>query len=268
MNKILELIAHKEFYGTIITIIVGYLVYLLIVNVLHIIINNGKDEFERKKRVTVLNLCDNIVKWIVWILIIVIVLKIFGVNTSSVLASIGVVGIIIGLALQETVKDVIGGMSIILGHYFVVGDTVEYNGFMGTVIDLNLKATKIQKFTGEVKVVANKNIDEIINLSEKKATHLIKIPTAYEEPKEKVEVAIARILVKARNLKAVSVVDYLGIDDFGESCVYYAIRVTCRQDKRWDIKREVLGIIKDEYEACDIKIPYHQVEIRKGKDIK
>ena len=268
MTNILKFIAQKEFYGTIITIIVGYLVYLLIVNILHILINKGRDEFERKKRVTVLNLCDNIVKWIVWVLIIIIVLKIFGVNTTSVLASIGVVGVIIGLALQETVKDVIGGISIILGHYFVVGDTVEYNGFMGTVIDMNLKATKIQKFTGEVKVVANKNIDEIINLSEKKATHLIKIPTAYEEPKEKVEVAIARILVKARNLKAVSVVDYLGIDDFGESCVYYAIRVTCRQDKRWDIKREVLGIIKEEYEACDIKIPYHQVEIRKGKDIK
>jgi len=268
MAKILEFISHKEFYGTIITVIAGYLVYLFVVNVLHVLINKGKDEFERKKRVTVLNLCENIAKVVVWLLILITVLKIFGIDTKAIVTSIGVVGVIIGLALQETVKDFIGGMSIIFGHYFVVGDTVEYNGFMGTVIDLNLKATKIQKFTGEVKVVANKNIDEIINLSEKKATHLIKIPTAYEESKEKVEVAIARILVKARNIKAVSVVDYLGIDEFGESCAYYAIRVTCRQDKRWDVKREVLGIIKEEYEACGIKIPYRQIEIRKGKDIK
>ena len=268
MEKIIEFITQKEFYQTLITIGVGYLIYLLIVNLLHVIINKGKDEFERKRRVTVLNLFENVVKWLVWFLIIVIILNIFGVNTTSLLASLGIVGVVVGLALQDTVKDLIGGISIIFGDYFVVGDTVEYKGFMGTVIDMNLRATKIQKFTGEVMVVANKNIDEIINLSQKKATHLIKIPTAYEESKEKVEVAIARILVKIRNLKPVSVVDYLGIDEFGESCIYYAIRVTCRQDKRWDIKREVLGIIKEEYDNCKIKIPYNQVEIRKGKDIK
>ena len=268
METIIEFISQKEFYQTLITIGVGYLIYLLIVNVLHVVINKGKDEFEKKRRVTVLNLFENVVKWLVWFLMLVVVLNIFGVNTTSLLASLGVVGVIVGLALQDTVKDLIGGVSIVFGDYFVVGDTVEYKGFMGTVIDMNLKATKIQKFTGEVMVVANKNIDEIINLSQKKATHLIKIPTAYEESKEKVEVAIARILLKVRNLKPVSVVDYLGIEEFGESCIYYAIRVTCRQDKRWDIKREVLGIIKEEYDNCNIKIPYNQIEVRKGKDIK
>ena len=139
---------------------------------------------------------------------------------------------------------------------------------MGTVIDLNLKSTKIQKYTGEVKIIANKNIDEIINLSQKKATHLIKIPTAYEEKKEKVEVVIARILVKIKNLKFVNVVDYLGIDELGDSAVYYAIQVTCKQEKRFDIKRKALAIIKEEYDKSNIKIPYNQIEFRKGKDIK
>lgn len=268
MEKIIEIVTKKEFYGTLITIGVGYIVYLLIVNILHTIINKGKNDFEKKRRVTVLNLFENVIKWITWAVIIIVILNIFGVNTTSIIASLGAVGVVLGLALQDTVKDLIGGISIIFGNYFVVGDLVDYNGFTGTVIDLNLKSTKIQKYTGEVKIIANKNIDEIINLSQKKATHLIRIPTAYEETKEKVEVAIARILVKVRNLKFVSVVDYLGIDELGDSAVYYAIQVTCKQEKRFDIKRQVLGIIKEEYDKSKIKIPYNQIELRKGKDIK
>lgn len=268
MEKIVEIILKKEFYGPIITIGIGYILYLLIINILHTIINKGKDEFEKKRRVTVLNLFENIIKWFTWVIIVIVILNIFGVNTTSIIASLGAVGVVLGLALQDTVKDLIGGISIIFGNYFVVGDTVEYKGFMGKVIDLNLKSTKIEKYTGEVLIVANKNIDEIINLSQKKATHIIKIPTAYEEKKEKIEVSIARILVKIRNLKYVNVVDYLGIDELGESAVYYAIQVTCKQDKRWDIKRAVLGIIKEEFDSAKIKIPYNQLEIRQGKEIK
>ena len=267
MDKIISILSIKEFYRSIITIGVGYVIYLIIVNIVHFIINRGKDEFERKKRVTVINLIEHIIKWLTWVVILIIILNNFGVNTTAIITSLGAAGVILGLALQDTVKDLIGGVSIIFGDYFVVGDMVDYNGFLGTVIDLNLKSTKILKVTGEVKIIANKNIDEIINLSQKKASNILRIPTAYEMKKEKVEVAIARILVKIRNLKYVTAVDYLGIDDFGESAIYYAIKITCRQTKRWDIKRAALGIIKEEYDKADIKIPYNQIEIRQGKEI-
>ena len=267
MDKIIDIISKKEFYGTIITIGVGYIVYLIIINIVHAIINKGKNEFERKKRVTVINLLEHVIKWLTWVIILIVILNNFGVNTTAIITSLGAVGVVLGLALQDTVKDLIGGISIIFGDYFVVGDMVDYNGFLGTVIDLNLKSTKILKVTGEVKIVANKNIDEIINLSQKKASNILRIPTAYEMKKEKVEVAIARILVKIRNLKYVTAVDYLGIDELGESAIYYAIKITCRQTKRWDIKRASLGIIKEEYEKAKIKIPYNQIEVRKGQDI-
>ena len=125
MEKIVEIILKKEFYGPIITIGIGYILYLLIINILHTIINKGKDEFEKKRRVTVLNLFENIIKWFTWVIIIIVILNIFGVNTTSIIASLGAVGVVLGLALQDTVKDLIGGISIIFGNYFVVGDTVE-----------------------------------------------------------------------------------------------------------------------------------------------
>lgn len=49
MEKIIDIIMKKEFYGTVITIGIGYIVYLLIINILHTIINKGKDEFEKRE---------------------------------------------------------------------------------------------------------------------------------------------------------------------------------------------------------------------------
>ena len=261
-ESILSFLAKKEVYGVAVIILFSIIVFRLGTKVIEKIIISGKDVYERKKRKTIVNLISNIFKYAVFILAIFFILSLYGVDTKALLASFGVVGAVLGLALQDTIKDFISGITIIMDNYFVVGDIITFNDFTGEVIDMGLKTTKIKKNNGEVLVVANRNIDAVINLSQKPANIVIDIPTAYEEKTNRVEKTITKILNEIKTIEGVKKdTKYLGISSLDDSCVKYTISILCAQDTQWQIKREVLKIIKNQYEKDKIKIPYPQIEV-------
>lgn len=268
VKAILEFLAKKEVYGLAVIIFLGILIYNLGNKLIDKIINYGKSSYEKKKRKTIVKLLSNVAKVIIYALVIFFILDLYGVNTKGIIASLGVASALIGLALQDTLKDLISGTDIILNNYFVVGDYVTYNNFTGEVIEMTLKATKIKNINGEVMIIANRNINQIINISQKKASLIIDIPTAYEEKTVKVEKTIAKILENAKKIKGVSEESkYLGISKLGDSSVDYTINIICAQDNQWQIKRDVLKIIKDIYDKDKIKIPYRQVEVHSNEKL-
>lgn len=199
---------------------------------------------------------------------VIFLLNLYGVDTTSVITGLGIVGVVLGFALQEALKDIISGISIIFDDYFVVGDIVEYDGFTGTVIEFGLKTTKIKKATGEVMILANRNIDKITNISKERATLLLNIPTAYEEKYEKVEKVLKETLKKAKETyKDITETEYLGIDKLNDSSIDYLIKITCHRETQWNIKREILKEIKLAYDKNKIKIPYNQLEVHNGTKI-
>ena len=177
-------------------------------------------------------------------------------------------GALLGLSLQDTLKDVLNGISIIFDNYFVVGDIVTYDDFTGTVIGFGLKTTKIKKITGEVLSISNRNIDKIINLSQEKDTVTISIPTAYEEDYNKVEKVLTKTInnIKDSN-QDVKEVLFLGIEELEDSSVIYQVRFTCKRGLQWELKRLFLKEIKIAYEKNNIKIPYNQLEVHNGKKL-
>ncbi len=258
----------KEIYGLAIIIFIGIIVYKLGSKIIEEIVNRGKSKYERKKRKTIVNLLSNVIKWSVYIIAAFFILDLYGVNTKALIASLGVVSAIIGLSFQDTAKDIINGISIIMDNYFVVGDIVTINEFTGEIIEMTLRATKIKKNTGEVLVIANRNINQVINISQKKANLVIDIPTAYELKSDKVEKTILKIVEEAKKIKGVSDESkYLGISNFGDSSIDYTISIVCNQDDKWQIKRQVLKLIKDTYDKDKISIPYQQIEVHYDKKI-
>ena len=89
-------------------------------------------------------LLKNITKYTVIIFLILAILTVYGVDVTSVLTGLGIVGVVLGLALQDLAKDIIAGFSIIFENQYAIGDTISINGFKGEVIFLGLKTTKIK----------------------------------------------------------------------------------------------------------------------------
>jgi len=268
LDKFLNIVLTKKVLGTALVIITSIIIVNIFKSIISRILIKGKTPYEIKRRKTIIDLIENIFKWFIYIIAILIILDFYGVNTKSLIASIGVAGAVLGLALQDTVKDLIGGISLILENYLAVGDIVTFNDFTGEVIELGLRVTKIKKASGEVMIVANRNIDTIINLSQKKANILLEIDTAYEEKNTKVEKVLMKVLDEAIVEKLILPdSEYLGINELASSSVKYMINIHCDQTKRYSVRREILKRIKIAYEKNNIKIPYNQIEVHHNGDI-
>lgn len=266
-DPLINLLKNKEVYGPIMVIAIAMIIYATIKSIVSQIINHDHaNNYMAKKRRTIIDLITNIIKYIIIIVSAIAILQIYNINTASIIASLGVASAILGLAFQDALKDFIGGITIILENYYMVGDYVTYHDFTGKVISLGLKSTKIQNFKNEVLIVANRNVTEVINISQAKANVVITISAAYEHKTSDVEAAISKALVKIKKIKSVipDSVTYLGVDSLSSSSVNYLINFISIHDGQWQAKRSALKIIKDTFDEENIKIPYDQIEVHNG----
>jgi small conductance mechanosensitive channel len=98
--------------------------------------NNGKD----KRKLTIINLCKSIFKYFILVFVVLGILKIYGVDTTSIIASLGVFAAVIGLAFQDILKDFLAGVTIIFDNN--LGQKV-----VGIVSDMNMEKGYIKVYT-------------------------------------------------------------------------------------------------------------------------
>ena len=268
IEKIFEILSKKEVYGLIIIAVVSLIIYNLGKIIISKLFTKGKNTYDVKKRKTAISIIQSLYKYALLVVMAIFILNLYGINVKSLVAGLGISVALIGLALQDTLRDIISGLSIIIENYYVVGDYIKIGDFTGQVMELGLKSTKIKSFSNEVLVFANRNVEKVINLSQKKTCLLINIPTAYEEKASKVEKVLINLLEEIKNIKNVEGdTKYLGISDLGPSEVMYMIKVECNQDHQWQVRRDILRLIKDTYDKEKLKIPYTQIEVHHGQDI-
>ena len=256
LENILAFISNKKFYGPIIAIFTAIIIYNFLIFILNKLMNKGRNELEIKRNKTIIILFQNILKWITWIVVILIVLEIFGVNTGSIVAGLGIAGVVIGLALQDTLKDFIAGITIIMDNSYVVGDTIDYKGFKGEVIGVGLRSTKIKKYTGEVQTVANRNIDAVINFSQKNSNQVFEISTEYTADIDKIEKAIEKMFPKIENIDNIikNEAKYLGVTEVTDTKVKHMFTLKCKRMTGLEVRREVIKIVKKEFDKLKIKV--------------
>lgn len=260
----LKIITNTKFYMPIIYIIIGTTLYFIIANTITKIskinikkVSQGID----KRKATVIGLINNIIKYIIIIIVIILILNTYGVNTTSIIASLGAVSVIIGLAFQDIIKDFLAGIFIIFDNAYAVGDYVEINGFKGEVISLGLKTTKIKAYTGEVKIISNSSFIEVINYNLNHSKIILYIPFPYDTKIEKVEKSLNKVKEKIEENKNVYNLELLGVDEFKDSSISYAISIECVPMTHIAIKRETLKLIKQTFDTDGIEIPYNQLDI-------
>ena len=94
----------------------------------------------------------------VWLIVILMILDNFGVNITALVASLGIGGIAVALALQNVLGDLFSSLSIVLDKPFVVGDFITVDDISGTVEYVGLKTTRIRGLGGEQVVFSNSDL--------------------------------------------------------------------------------------------------------------
>ena len=108
-----------------------------------------------------------VVRVIIYIIATFIAITLLGVNLNGLVAGLGIGGIIVTLAAQDTAKNLFGGLIIFIDKPFNVGDWVQFNSFEGTIEDITFRSTRIRTFENSVVNVPNSIISEasVINWS-------------------------------------------------------------------------------------------------------
>ncbi|MBQ8219514.1 MAG: mechanosensitive ion channel family protein [Bacilli bacterium] len=255
----IEFITSKKFLLPIVYIALGIIIY----SVVKIIISKiSKNKHMNKKKITIISLVKNIVKYLIFIFIILGILNTFGVDTTSIIASIGVAGVIIGLAFQDIIADFLAGIFIIFDNQYKLGDIISVNGFKGEVISLGLMSTKIKAATGEVMILGNSSFTEVINYSANNKTYYIDIDVSYDTDINKLEKVLNDMKEKVEKIDGyVGNYKLLGINEFADSSIKYLITFECRCDMQYQVKRDFNKILKNELDRSNIEIPYKKIDI-------
>lgn len=262
----------KEIYLPIIYIVIGFILYQMVKRVIKKIFSIekrtiGNKKVDKKKLKTLEQLVINVLRFIVVVFIILSILTVFGVNIKTFLAGLGVISVVVGLALQDILKDFIMGFSLIIENYFSVGDTVEISGFKGKVIHLGLRTTKLQQFEGPVLIIPNRNIVEVINYTNSYSQAIVDVDVAYESDFDKVEKTLQEIAANLnKKLKGtVNEVTVLGVEKLDSSSVTYRIMVNTEPLEQFSVQRQIRKEVLIALNKSQIKIPYTQIEVHNGK---
>jgi len=147
-------------------IIIFYLTFL-VVRIVDVLIESWGISFAKKTRSKVddalLILFHRFSRIILFIIGFILILNNFGVEITPFLASLGVAGIVLGFALQSTLSNIFGGISLILDKNFKTGDTVKLSsGELGDIVDIGLRSTKMKTFDNEMLVIPNGKLAESV----------------------------------------------------------------------------------------------------------
>ena len=112
LKGILNILTKKEVYGLFLIIVLSIIIYKVISKSLEKTINTGKTTYEKKKRTTIVKLFQNIIKYVIIIIAALSILSLYGFDVKGMVAGLGITATIIGLALRDTFKDIISGISI------------------------------------------------------------------------------------------------------------------------------------------------------------
>lgn len=101
---------------------------------------------------------SNIIRYAILVIVVVMVLGQFGVQTASVLAALGAIGLAVGLALQGTLQNIAAGIMLLVLRPFRVGESIETGSVTGTIVDVGLFATELRTADGVYRLAPNSTL--------------------------------------------------------------------------------------------------------------
>ena len=135
---------------------------------------------EEKRARTLSSLLKSIIQYTIYFITVVMILQEFHIDTTSIIAGAGVIGLAIGFGAQTLVKDVITGFFIILEDQYSVGDYIASGDMAGVVEDLGFRTTKLRDFNGVLHIIPNGTIAKVTNSTRGHMRALVDIPVSYE----------------------------------------------------------------------------------------
>jgi small conductance mechanosensitive channel len=205
---------------------------------------------------------SGIIKAILIVMLLISIAGMVGIETTSFIAVLGAAGLAIGLALQGSLANFAGGILILILKPFKVGDVIEAQGVIASVIEIQIFHTILRSYDNKIIILPNGKLynDKIINYSVEPARKVEWIfGVSYDDDIDKVKQIINEVVFTDERIMDRDT-PYLKLSELADSSVNFKVRALVKQEDFWDIYFEKIEAIKKAFDANGISIPYPQVD--------
>ena len=216
---------------------------------------------------TVTSLIVGTLKYLVVIAGIVWGLSILGVNSTAVLAGVGIMGLILGFGAQSLIEDVITGLFIIFEGKYSIGDIIILDDFRGTVRDIGVRTTTIEDAGKNQKVVNNSDIRNFQNRSRNTSVAACEVSVSYDTDLRQLEKLMAECLPDmylAHQDLYLAEPKYLGVTALADRGVNLKIIVETKEENVFSAQRALTRDVRVLFADRGVEIPFPQVVVHKG----
>jgi len=205
-------------------------------------------------------LCS-LIKYAAIIVLAFFILKTLGVDTTAILAGIGILGLVVGLGAQPLIADILAGLFIVFEHLFDVGDIIVVDGFRGTVKEIGIRTTQLLDTGGNIKIINNSNLKSIVNMTNQLSLAICDIGIEYGESLERVEAILKAHFDEVK--EAIPDIKegpfYKGVAELGDSAVVIRFAAMCDESARYQVERDMNRQFKLLFDKNNINIPFPQI---------
>ena len=213
---------------------------------------------------SLLSIVSSMLKYIAGIVILCWGLSIIGVNVSTIVASVGIIALIVGFSAESLIADVVTGAFMIFENQYNVGDIVEVDGFRGKVTNIGIRTTSITDTGDNVKIINNSAMRNILNRSDKLSRSVCDISIPYETDIEELEKQIPGLVqLMYENHKDVmqDVPKYLGIQQLADSSIVLRFVVNVNEKDIFSCTRIMNHDLLLGFRKLGIECPFPQVDV-------
>jgi small-conductance mechanosensitive channel len=263
-------------------LIVAFIASYLVKKILHrasaVIAGNLKrtgrlDPGELDKRVSTLTgILSASVRLILWLVIVMMILRRFGLDVAPIIAGAGIIGLAVGFGAQELVRDFIAGFFILMENQVRTGDVAVINGTGGVVEQVGLRTLVLRDVSGVVHVFQNGKINSLSNMTKEWSAIVFDIGVAYKEDTDRVVSIMESVAADLRTDETLGPditedLEVFGVDAFGDSAVVIKARLKTKPIRQWAVGREYRRRLKYAFDREGIEIPFPHRTIYWGSEI-
>lgn len=256
---------NNNFWGIIkffAVLVIGIVVVKIILNVSRKLLQKTKIE-----KVTQ-GFLHHIIKFCLYLVLILILLNIIGISISGLLTTISAMVLAIGMALQNIITNIANGIVIVTTSMFKKGDWISVNGVDGSVDDINFLFTSIMTADNKKITIPNSTIlnNPVTNFGAKNIRRVdFNFEVAYESDVELVKKIVIDVINsngKVRQDKT----PFCRLKTLEASGIKFFANCWVDSEDYWDVYYYVMENVFNEFKRNNISIPYSQLEIRERKD--
>ncbi len=219
---------------------------------------------KERKAMTMVSLLSSLLRYVAALVILCWGLSILGVNVNAIVASVGIVALIVGFGAESLVADVVTGIFLIFENQYNVGDIVEVNGFRGTVKDIGIRTTSIMDPGENIKIINNSDMKNILNRSDNISRAVSDIAIPYETDLEALEAKLPKLMediFAKRQDVMLSTPRYLGVQQLAESSVILRFVVEVAEQDIYSGARILNRDLWLGFRSLGVECPFPQVDV-------